>query len=162
MEGVNVGGILIGYVGLVDLGTATLIALGLLAVRRSPSARFVFASGLFSSAVLWTIAVLGFLQRGMHVDRHWTAIILAAAVLLLSGTGQFIAAVRNPQVYGTALVCTLCAMGLLALPTLVSELTAIVHLTTTAICLIQTLSLLPALASVSIALLGRSRRDRSI
>ena len=49
-------------------------------------------------------------------------------------------------------------MGLLAIPTLVSELTAIVDLTTTAVRLIQTLSLFPAAASVSLRLLGRSWR----
>jgi hypothetical protein len=103
VEGVNIGGILLGYLGILVLGCAALVALMLLVARKSMAARFLFAAGMLLATVIVAIAALSFLQREYSPEGNGPLIVLAALTLLLAGTGQFVAAFRSPSTYGAAL-----------------------------------------------------------
>jgi hypothetical protein len=104
VEGVNLGGFMLGFAGVVALGVASLVALVLLVARKATAARFVFAAGMLLAAVIVAAAVLTFLQSEyLHEGDSAGLIVLAAATLLLAGAGQFVAAFRGPGIYGAAL-----------------------------------------------------------
>jgi hypothetical protein len=161
VEGLNIGGFLLGFLGIGVLGLTSLVALGLLIGRKTTAARIVFAAGLLSAAVIVAVAVLSFLDSQFHGNEVWSQIVLTALTLLLSGTGQFVAALRKPQTYGAALACAVGAVVLL--PTLlqgdfVARVISARDLNPAAVRLIQALSVLLALASLMIALFPRQRR----
>jgi hypothetical protein len=162
VEGVNMGGFLLGYLGILVFGLTSLPALGLLIARKTTAARILFAAGLWVAAVIVAVAVLSFLQREFHGDELWPLIVLAALVLLLSGTGQFVAALRSPRTYGAALACAAGAMAFLAAPLLGGDFAGILlsarDLNPAAVRLIQALSLLLAAASLMIAFFPPQRR----
>jgi hypothetical protein len=104
VEGVNIGGILLGFFGILALGCTSLAALGLLVARKGTAARFLFAAGVLLATVIVAVAALSFLRREfLHDDTSPALIVLAALTLLLAGAGQFAAAFRGPSTYGAAL-----------------------------------------------------------
>jgi hypothetical protein len=161
VEGLNVGGYLLGFLGIGVLGLTSLVALGLLIARKTTAARIVFAAGLLSAAVIVAVAVLSFLSREFHGDEVWPQLVLTALILLLSATGQFVAAVRRPRTYGAALACAVGAMLFLATLLQGDFVASVIRgrdLNPAAVRFIQALSLLLALASLMIALFPRQRR----
>ena len=105
MEGLNIGGILLLYLSLIVFGIGSLGAVGLWIGRLPRAALLTFASGQLLSAIIAAFATLSFLDRQFHGDENAGMILLIAAVLLLAGSGQFIAAIRCPRYYGAALAC---------------------------------------------------------
>jgi hypothetical protein len=103
VEGLNIGGILLGFLSILVLGCTALVALVLLVVRKSTAARFLFAAGMLLATVIMAIAALSFLQREYSPEGNEPPIVLAALTLLLAGAGQFAAAFRSPSTYGAAL-----------------------------------------------------------
>jgi hypothetical protein len=152
VEGVNLGGILLGYLGIFVLGFTSLLALGLLIARKTTAARILFAAGLLLAAIIGAVVALSFLQRQFHGDEHWPLIVFTALILLLSGTWQFVAALRSPRTYGAALACVAGAMVFLAAPLLGGDFSAII------IQLLGALYLLVAAASLMIALFPPQRK----
>src|SRR5262245_25397123 len=150
------GGAMLMLLGLGVFGFTSLMALGLLVARKITIARIAFASGLLLATLILATAALSFLQKQFHGDEHWPIIVLSALVLLLSGIGQFIAALRSPRSYGAALACA--AAGLLLLAALLlggdfaAGLIRVRDLSPVAVRFLQALSLFLALASLVIAL----------
>jgi hypothetical protein len=104
VEGVNIGGILLGYLGILVLACAGLVALVLLVARKATAARFLLAAGMLLATIIVAVAALTFLKREYHPDDTGAAlIVLAALTLFLAGVGQFAAAFRSPSLYGAAL-----------------------------------------------------------
>lgn len=116
MEGLNFGAILLGYLGVLVLGIASLLALILLCARRTKAARKTFAAGVLVTAGIAALASLSFLQKGygFYVDGSESGIVLTALSLLLAGCGQFIAALRSPRYYGVVFGCAAVSMVMLA------------------------------------------------
>ncbi len=110
MEGVNLGGILLGFVSVLVLGGAAVLALGLLLARLYQAARLLFASGLLVAALIAAVAALSFLER--ECDREGEILIgVTALSLLLAGVGQFVAALRSPRLYPVALGFAASSLG---------------------------------------------------
>jgi hypothetical protein len=120
VEGLNVGAILLGYLGVLVLGVTSLTALGLLLARRTRGALITFAAGLLAATVLAALATLSFLQKGMgfYVEGSEPTIALTALSLLLAGAGQFVAALRRPRTYAAALGCAAVSLAFLSAPLL--------------------------------------------
>jgi hypothetical protein len=114
VEGVNIGGILLGYVAVLVFGVTSLVALGLL-IARLKAALIVFAAGMLCADLIAALAVLSCLE--FNPDASETAeIVLATLSLVLSGTGQFIAALRRGWVYVVALGCAGASIVFLVFP----------------------------------------------
>src|SRR6516162_7752968 len=106
VEGLNIGGIMLLYLSLIVFGIGTLGAVGLWIGRLPRAALLTFASGQLFSAIIAAFATLTFLGREFHhEDENMGMILLIATILLLAGSGQFIAAIRCPRYYGAALAC---------------------------------------------------------
>jgi hypothetical protein len=106
VEGLNLGGILLLYLSLFLFGIGTLVAVGLWITGFNRGALLTFASGQLASALVAAFAALTFLDpQFFHGDDSSGMILLTTAILLLAGTGQFIAAIRCPRNYGAALAC---------------------------------------------------------
>jgi hypothetical protein len=118
VEGLNVGGILLGYLGLFVLAAASLVALGLLIAGLTQAARTLFAGGLLWAAVIVAVAVLSFLQKEFRSDGNELVIALTALSLAVAGAGQFAASLRGPWNYAAALGCSATSMLLAASPLL--------------------------------------------
>jgi multisubunit Na+/H+ antiporter MnhC subunit len=61
VEGMNVGGIILGYLAVLVIGVAALVGIGLLIARQTRAARRLFAVGLVSAAIIAALAILSFL-----------------------------------------------------------------------------------------------------
>jgi hypothetical protein len=119
VEGVNVLGILLGYLAVLALGGPSLAALGLLIARKTKMARIFFAAGLLAAGAIAAAATLTFLAREYNPDGRETPwIVLSALSLLLAGAGQFVAALRGPWAYAAAQGCAAGSLALLASPSL--------------------------------------------
>src|SRR5262245_8045953 len=95
VEDINIGGILLLYLSLIVLGIGTLGAVGLWIGRLPRAALLTFAAGQLLSAIIAAFATLTFLGREFHhEDENMGMILLIATILLLAGSGQFIAAIR--------------------------------------------------------------------
>ena len=118
----NIGAILLGYLGVLVLGVAFLVALGLSIAGRYRAALVIFAGGLLGTAITAALATLSFLQRGMgfYVEGSEPLIALTALALVLAGTGQFVAALRRSG-YGIAFLCAMGSMLFLATPLLAGD-----------------------------------------
>jgi hypothetical protein len=118
VEGLNVGAILLGYLGVLVLGVTSLTALGLLLARRTRGALITFAAGFLAATALAALATLSFLQKGMgfSVEGSEPTIALTALSLLLAGAGQFVAALRRPRTYPAALGCAAVSLAFLSAP----------------------------------------------
>src|SRR5262249_17487278 len=129
VEGVNVGGLLLGYLAVLVFGIASVVALGLCIARLTRAARIVFASGLLGATLIAALAALSFLQREFHPQGNKALIVLAALTLLLAGLGQFVAALRSPRTYAAALGCAAASLAFLSAPVLGTEVlgTPVVH-----------------------------------
>jgi hypothetical protein len=116
VEGVNMGAILLGYLGISVFGLTSLTALGLLIARRARAARVTFAAGLLVTAGIAALAALSFLQKGhgFYVEGSEPVIVLMALSLVVAGTGQFVAALQVPQTYAAAFGCAVGSMVFLA------------------------------------------------
>ena len=116
MEGMNVGGLLLGYLAVFVLGGALLVALGLLVAGLTRAAKFLFAGGFLLAALIAAVAVLSFLDpqfnHGDDSAETFLMVLATAVVLLLAGAGQFIAAFRGPERYAAALTCALLALAI--------------------------------------------------
>ena len=64
MEGLNIGAILLVYLAALMLGVASLVAFGLLIARQTRAALISFSSGLLCMALIVSLAILSFLQKG--------------------------------------------------------------------------------------------------
>jgi hypothetical protein len=119
VEGLNVGGYLLGYLAVLVFAGTSLVALGLLIFGLTKPGRMVFASGLLAADIIAAVATLSFLAREFNPDGTDSPVIaLSALSLLLAGTGQFIAAIRNPRAYPAALACAAVALMFVAAPLL--------------------------------------------
>jgi hypothetical protein len=105
VEGLNIGGFLLLYLSLIVFGIGSLGAVGLWIGRLPRAALLTFAAGQLLSAIIAAFATLTFLDRQFHGDENAGMILLIASILLLAGSGQFIAAIRCPRYYGAALAC---------------------------------------------------------
>jgi hypothetical protein len=116
VEGVNVGAILLGYLGALVLGITSLVALGLLIARQTKAALITFAAGLLVTAGIAALATLSFLQKGygFYVEGSEPMILLTALSLVLAGAGQFVAALQGPRTYAAAFGCAAGSMVFLA------------------------------------------------
>jgi hypothetical protein len=113
VEGLNVGGILLGYVAVLLCGVTSLAALVLLITRKFRGARILFATGVASANFIFSMAALTFLQPQYRQDASVAMIVLIGLSLLLAGSGQLIAAFRNGATYAAAFACTATAMLIL-------------------------------------------------
>jgi hypothetical protein len=118
----NIGAILLGYLGVLVLGVAFLVALGLSIAGRYRAALVIFAGGLLGTAITAAIATLSFLKKGMgfYVEGSEPLIALITATILLAGTGQFVAALRASG-YGIAFLCAMGSMLFLATPLMAGD-----------------------------------------
>lgn len=102
MEGMNIGAMLLGFLGVLVSGLTSLVALGLLIARQTKPALITFAAGLLVTGVIAAIATVSFLQHGGGYDPDpddlggRLMIVLSAVTLLLAGAGQFISALQGP------------------------------------------------------------------
>jgi hypothetical protein len=149
VEGMNLGAMLLGYLGVLVSGLTSLVALGLLIARQTKPALITFAAGLLVTAVIAAIAALSFLHHGGGYDPDDLGgrlmIVLSAVILLLGGAGQFIAAFQGPQAYAAAFGCAWGSMVFLAAPLLGG------------LSLLMAVSLLLAVLSLMTAVLPRWR-----
>ena len=116
MAGINIGGILLGYLAVPVFGLAALVALALWAARRARAALVGFAAGWLGAAVILALATLTFLDREYHRDGSGPLLVVAAVALFVAGVGQFVAALRGPRVYAPAFAGTAVSLGLLVAP----------------------------------------------
>src|SRR5262245_7696777 len=102
----NIGAMLLGFLGVLVVGIACLVSLGLLIAGKYRAALVIFAGGLLGTAITAALATLSFLQKGMGFYREGSEPLIALITLtiLLAGTGQFVAALRRSG-YGIALGC---------------------------------------------------------
>lgn len=105
MEGVNVGAIMICYIGILILAGAALVALGLLLAGWTRAARIVFASGTCAAFLLWSLADFSFFQRGMgfQIDGLEPLIAMVGAAMLFAGVGQFVGGLRNRRAFAASI-----------------------------------------------------------
>jgi hypothetical protein len=118
VEGVNVGGFLLGYLSLFVLALAVLMALGFLVAGLTQAARILYANGLLVAALIGAFATLSFLSREFHPEGNVAAIGLTALSLSLVGGGPFIAALRGTRAYAAVVACAVGSLLLLASPVL--------------------------------------------
>ena len=126
MEGVNVGGIMLGYLSLLVLAVGALAALALLPFRLFTAARVVFACGLLAGCLIAAVAVATCLQQEYRPDGQEALILVAALTLAVAGGGPFVAALRSSCGYGAALACAVASLLLLASPLLNGDFTGMV------------------------------------
>jgi hypothetical protein len=160
MEGMNMAGLLAGYLAVLAFGITSLVAFGFLMARRTQGARIVFAAGLLCAAIIAGLAVLSFLEPEFRQDASVALIVATAASLFLAGSGQFIAALRGSRSYAAAFACAAVSMGLLASPLLVGDVGLLISsrfglpmVADLGIPLLVVASLIPAVASVAIAVI---------
>jgi hypothetical protein len=110
VQGVNVGGILLGYLAVLVFATVFLVALGLWFAGKSAAARIVAAVGLFATTIIGALASLTCLAPAYYRDSDAPLIVETSLSLILAGTGQFVAALRNRRMYGASLVCAIVAI----------------------------------------------------
>jgi hypothetical protein len=117
VEGMNIGAMLLGSLGVLVLGVAILVALGLSVAGKYRAALLTFAGGLLATAITAALATLSFLQKGggYYVEGSEPLIALVTVATLLAGTGQFVAAVRRSG-YGIAILCAVGSTLFLAAP----------------------------------------------
>ena len=118
MEGVNMGGILLGYLACFVLALALLLSLGLLVAALTKAARMVCASGLLAATAIAALAALAFFDSTPNERTSNLTIALAALALLLAGAGPFVGALRSGRVFGVALGYATVALLLAASPLL--------------------------------------------
>ena len=121
MEGINMTGILLGYLALLLFALACLVALVLLIVHQTKAARMVFAAGLLGACVIAAIADLTFLESQGQERKVSTDIVITALALLTAGAGQFIAAFRRSMTYALAMGCVAASLVMLATPILAGD-----------------------------------------
>lgn len=116
MEGMNITGLLLGYLAVFVFGGALLVALGLLLAGLTRAAKFLFAGGFLLAALIAAVAALSFLDpqfnHGNESSEIFLLVLAVALVFLLVGAGQFIAAFRGPGRYAAALACALAALAI--------------------------------------------------
>jgi hypothetical protein len=105
VEGLNLTGILVGFLGVLVFGVVSLAALVLLLTGRTATARLTFASGWLGASLIEVLATLSFLSKEVNNDLGAPLTLLAALILLLGGVGQFLAARRNGLTYAAGLAC---------------------------------------------------------
>ena len=111
VEGMNMAGILLGYLAVLVFLVVSLVALGLLIARLPKASMILFAVGLFCAAVIASIATLSFLEREVRHDASQTMLTLVALIFLVAGAGQFIAAIRNARTYAASLAFAAASIG---------------------------------------------------
>lgn len=116
MEGLNVGGFLLGYIAVLVFGIVSLVALGLLIGRLTRASRILFASGLFLASLIAVVAILSFLSPSYHPGETWPLLVLAVLALSAAGSGQFIAALRSTRVFAASICCAAISFLLLTVP----------------------------------------------
>ncbi len=121
MEGVNLGGILLGYLAVLVFGAGLLVALALWIARQARAARFALAAGFLLAGVISALVALSFLQGEYRHGIDLTYLILDAGSLLVAGIGPFVAAFRGPRTYAATLALALGAVAVLTLPFLDSD-----------------------------------------
>lgn len=158
MEGINVAGILAGYLAVLEFAITAVVAFGLLIARRTKGARTVFAAGLWCATIIAGLAVLSFLAPEFGHDASLALIALTMASLLLAGAGQFVAALQGARTYAASFGCAALSLMLLASPLLAGDWGAqilgrigLIDLPQLGIPLLVVASLLAAMASVGIA-----------
>jgi hypothetical protein len=110
VEGVNLGGMMLGFLAVIVFAITSLAALGLLITARTRAAHILFASGWFAGACIATFAGLSFLSTEYHREGDVPYIVLTCLSLFLGGVGQFVAARRGPWTYLAALACTVASL----------------------------------------------------
>lgn len=117
MEGMNIGAMLLGSLGVLVLGVAILVALGLSIAGKYRAALLTFAGGLLATAITAALATLSFLQKGggYYVEGSEPLIAFLTVAMLMAGAGQFVAAVRRSG-YGIAILCAVGSTLFLAAP----------------------------------------------
>jgi len=155
VEGMNIAGLLLGFVAALVLGGTCLVAIGHWIARRSDQGLRLFAIGLLSTAVVAAFAVLSFLAREINDPPPTVICLLTALSLVVGGSGQFVANRQGRGAYGAALVCTLGSIGFVVAAFMVTEYGQYV-LNARNLCL-SGLSLVLAAASMIIGLFWRSR-----
>jgi hypothetical protein len=118
VEGVNIGGILLGYLGVLVVGIASLAALVLPIAHLTRAARIVLAAGIFVGTVIAALATLTFLWPEYHPEGNQATIMLIAMNFLLSGIGQFVAALRSGRIYAAAFACAAACFLVMIAPVL--------------------------------------------
>jgi hypothetical protein len=121
MEGMNMAGLLAGYLAVLVFGIISLVAFGFLLARRTRGARIVFAAGLLCATIIAGLALLSFLEPEFRHDASVALIFVATASLFLAGCGQFIAALRSARTYAAAFACAAVSLVLLASPLLCGD-----------------------------------------
>jgi hypothetical protein len=122
VEGLNVGGYLLEFLAVLVFAATLLVAFGLLIFGLTKPARMVFASGLLAADIIAAVATLSFLAREFNPSGSDSVVFaLSALSLLLAGTGQFMAALRNPRAYGAALACSAVSLMFLVTPLVSGE-----------------------------------------
>jgi hypothetical protein len=170
VEGMNVGAILLGFLGVLVVGLTALVAFGLLIARKTRAALVTFTAGLLGATVLAALATLSFLQKGngFYEEGSEPMIVLTVLSLLLAGGGQFITALRQPRIYGAAFGCAAGSMAFQAAPFLgldalgmdgARRALAVRSLSLPGVSLGLALSLLLAVLSLMIAVLPPRRRN---
>jgi hypothetical protein len=106
-------GVLLGYLAIIVFAMAFLVALGVLIAGRTSASRIILAAGLLAASIIAAVATLTFLGREFHEHEYGTLIVLMALTYLLTGIGQFIAALRGPGTYVAALGCAAGSLVLL-------------------------------------------------
>jgi hypothetical protein len=106
VEGWNILGLTLWFLGVLVLGVTPVVALGLRIAGRTRGALLTFAGGLLGTAVIAALATLSDLEWGRPVSLsercREAALVTVALSLLLAGAGQFIAALRIRASYGVA------------------------------------------------------------
>src|SRR5262245_30394678 len=117
----NGAAILLTLLGTLLFGITILLALVLLAARKISAARITLAGGLLDVAITASLATLSYLEPGMGYRPEGAEhlLVITALILLLTGAGQFIAALRSSRTYGVTIACA--AISLVFLATGVSE-----------------------------------------
>jgi hypothetical protein len=132
VEGMNILGIMLGYLCVLVLGITSLVALGLRIAGRTRGALLTFAGGLLGTVVIAALAILSDLEWGGRQvylsERCREAVDVTVALsLLLAGAGQFIAALRIRASYGVAFGWGAGSMVLLVVSLLGAESVRGVH-----------------------------------
>jgi hypothetical protein len=103
MEGINIGGILLGYLGVLVFGLGILVAVCLLIASKGRAALIAFAAGLLGFGVVAALAVLTFLDPAYVHGLSESLLLITALSLVAAAAGQFLVALRTPRHYGIAM-----------------------------------------------------------